>query len=151
MANAREDEVIRKLRERVRRGAMHGVDISYSVIAPPHELPVAGELRLSGAGAVHARTRNASQEASTSIAQAEIADLLLEISDGVVELVPRSQARFLPDSVIGQVTVVVDGQEASFFFLADPEQAKQQGMVLPEAAVRMVSRLDRLQQRFAAR
>ena len=61
-------------------------------------------------------------------------NLLLQIGEGAGELIPRSEARFLPDSVIGQISVKIDGQEASFFFLADAEQAKQQGKPLSSKA-----------------
>jgi hypothetical protein len=96
-------------------------------------------------------TSAASQESSENLPAPEMKNLLVEISEGVGELIPQSEARFVPDSIVGQVSVRVDGQEASFFFLPDEEQAKQQGKVLPPKAARSVSALSRLHKRILPR
>lgn len=155
MANTQEEEVIRKLRERATRGELNGVDISYRVTGgAPGEKVFDEELRVSGPGPVHARLRTvaaALQESSEQLAEPELKTLLLQISEGVRELIPRSEARFIPDTVVGQVSVRVDGQEASFFFLPDAEQAKQHGKVIPEKAMRLVGALDALHKRIIPR
>ena len=74
--------------------------------------------------------------------------MLLQIAEAVGELIPRSQARFIPDSIVGQISVKIDGQEASFFFLADEEQAKQHGKALSPKAARSVGSLMRLHKRI---
>ena len=155
MANTREEEVIRKLRERATGGALSGVDVSYSVTGgAPGEHVFDEELRVSGTGPVHARLRTVGaslQESSEQLAEPELKTLLLEISEGVGELIPRSEARFVPDSVVGQVSVRVDNQEASFFFLPDPGQATQHRKVTREKAVRLVGVLEGLHKRIIPR
>ena len=78
----------------------------------------------------------------------EMKDLLEQLGEGAIELIPRSEASFIPDSVVGRVTLKVDGQEASFFFLADEEQAKQHGKALSAKAARSVEGLSRLHKRI---
>jgi hypothetical protein len=155
MQNPREDEVIERLRERAARGALDGIDVSYRITGgAPGERLVDEEVRLSGPGPVHARlgtSAGESEESSEKLSAPEMNALLLDISEGLSELVPRSEARFVPDSIVGQISVSVDGQEASFFFLPDPEQAKQQGKVPAAKAARIISALDRLHKRILKR
>ena len=152
MRNAIEDEVIRKLRERATRGELNGIDVTYRVTGgAPGEQLVDEEIRLSGPGPVRARLRTtaaAMRKSSENLAAPEMRELLLQIGEGAGELIPRSQARFLPNSIIGQISVKIDGQEASFFFLADEEQAKQHGKELSSKAARPVDTLKRLHTRM---
>jgi hypothetical protein len=155
MPNTGEDEVIRKLQERVASGELSGIDVSYRLTGgAPGEQLLEEELRVSGRGPVQARLRMAAgapQESSERLAIPELTILLREIGEGVGELIPRSEARFVPDSIVGQVSLKVEGQEASFFFLPDQEQAKQQGKVLSSRAARSVNALDRLRTRILPR
>jgi hypothetical protein len=60
MPNAIEDEVIHKLRDRVARGDLNGIDVTYRVTGgAPGEHPVDDEMHLSGPGQVKARKRMA--------------------------------------------------------------------------------------------
>jgi hypothetical protein len=151
MQNTIEHRVIRMLKERVASGELNGIDVTYRVVGgAPGDQPVNEEFHLSGPGLVHARMMQelqVVQESSLNIAAPELKDVLLEISEGADELIPRSEARFIPDSVVGQISVKVDGQEASFFFLADEEQRKQHGKVLSPKAARLVETLQRLHKR----
>ena len=152
MPNSNEDKVIRMLKELVADGKFDEIDVTYRVTGgSPAEQRVAEEVHLSGPGLVQARGMQDSQvmqESSLNIAVPELRDMLVEISEGVGELIPRSEARFIPDSIVGQISVKVGGQEASFFFLADEEQAKQHDKVLSPKAARSVETLQRLHKRI---
>jgi hypothetical protein len=155
MPNAIEDEVIRELSERVVRGDLNGIDVTYRVTGgAPGEQLVEEEIQLSGAGPVKARARTAAadvMESSDTLPASQITQLLLQISEAAPELTPRSAAHFDPDSIVGQISVKIDGQEASFFFLADKEQAKQHGKVLLPRAARSVGSLGSLHRRILHR
>jgi hypothetical protein len=146
-----EGEVLRKLRERAAQGQLSGIGVAYRVTGgAPGEQLVDQEMQLSGPGPVRARARvvgGATQESTAEIPEAELKELLLQIGDGAVDLIPRSQAGFIPDSIVGQISLNINGQEASFFFLSDPEQAKQHGKELSPKARRLVEGLMRLQRR----
>jgi hypothetical protein len=155
MQNTNEDKVIRMLKERVAGGELNGIDVTYRISGgAPGERLADEEVHLSGPGLVHARVMQESQvkqESSLNIAKPELKDVLLEISEGAGELISRSEARFIPDSIVGQISVKVGGHEASFFFLADEEQAKQHGKVLSPKAAHLVETMQRLHKRILQR
>lgn len=144
MAETQENDVIRALRERTARGVLTGIEVSTRISGgAPGEQVVDDELRLSGSGEVRARSRatGAMRESATTLAAPLMRDVLSAIAAGADGLIPQSRARFVPDSVVGQITVRIDGQEASFYFLPDGAQAQQHGMVLSIGAAAAVSRL----------
>lgn len=155
MPNGREQELIRKLREHATSGELGGVSVTYRVTGgAPGEQLVDEELRVAGAGQARARmdsTGTDRRDSSQLLTPPELQTLLLAVSDGVSDLIPRSEARFIPDSIVGEVTVNVDGEEASFFFLPDVEQAKQHGKMLSPNAEQSVTALDRLHKRILQR
>jgi len=152
MPNTTEDEVIRKLRERAARGELSGIDVTYHVNGgSPAEQEVDEEIQLSGAGQVKARVRTPAatmRESSETMPIPQLRELLQQIGEGADDLIPRSEARFIPDSVIGQVSVTIEGQEVSLFFLADQGQAEQHGKVLSPRAAAAVDSLARLHKRI---
>ena len=152
MPNSIEDHVILMLQERATRGELKGIDVTYRVSGgAPGEQLVDEEVHLSGLGPVTAQRRTPVAEmrkSSEKLALPEIKELLLQIGEGAGELIPASQARFIPDSIVGQISVKIDGQEASFFFLPDEEQAKQHGKALSPKAARSVEGLMRLHNRI---
>jgi len=152
MPTAAEDEVIRELRERTTRGALDGIDVTYRVTGgAPGEEVVDDEVHVSGSGTVNARARAPAvplRESSGDIRAPELRELLTQIGDGAGDLIPRSEARFVPDSIVGQIIVRIEGKEASFFFLADEGQAEQHGKALSPKATAAVASLTRLHQRM---
>jgi hypothetical protein len=48
-------------------------------------------------------------------------ELFRSVSEVVDELIPRSEAHFLPDSLIGAIEITVDGQSTTVFYDADPD------------------------------
>jgi hypothetical protein len=102
MPTTQELQAITKLRAHATRGDARGVDITYGVTggAPGEQIDDA-ELRISGSGAVGARQRSAAaapQESSDQLAEPELNALLRDLGEGLSELIPSSEARFLPDS-----------------------------------------------------
>lgn len=155
MPNREESEIIRTVRERAAAGNLQGVDVIYRVTGgAPGEQIINDELRVAGPGTVHARASAApagTQENSAQLAPPEMQALVQVVSDGVGDLIPRSEARFIPDTIVGQVLLRVDGKEASFFFLPDTEQAKQHGKPMSVKGAHSIDALDRLHKRMAPR
>jgi hypothetical protein len=92
----------------------------------PHER-LEHEFTLTGGGRSDVRMGDelrgiAPQEAYADLDQTEARDLLEQIGVSLDELVPRSEARFLPDSLVGSITIEVGGETAELFFLADEDQ-----------------------------
>ena len=138
MPTASEEDVIRKLQERAARGDVSGVAVTVRVTGgSPAEAIVDEEIAVSGDGLAKARARTAAgtRESSEALPAADVTALLAALGEAASDLIPRSEARFLPDSIVGEIRVTIDGQQASFFFLVDEAQASQHGKPLsPKAA-----------------
>jgi hypothetical protein len=156
MTDSQEAEVIRAFKERVRSGKTRDVSVVYRVTGGmPAERHVEEELRISGARRAKARAREVAHETEQPPAegeirldQAEIEKLFGELSEGVDGLVPRSEAAFLPDSLVGSVTIDVGGEEATLYFLADEDARAAQDEPMPRKTAAAVRDLDRLSERL---
>lgn len=139
MSERSASEMIKAFRERLGRDTLpEDVSIVYRVAGGmPHER-IEQEFRLTGAGETTVKMRDElrempPQETTDRLDQSETRDLLEQIGVSLDELVPRSEARFLPDSAVGSITLIVDGEEQTLFFLADEEQrVAQEAERLPE-------------------
>lgn len=56
-----------------------------------------------------------------------VASLFERVRASMPVLVPRSEARFLPDSVIGEITIDVAGEQQQLYFLIDDETEQPPG------------------------
>jgi hypothetical protein len=100
------------------------------------------ELSLSGSNEaesrfVDERTAGLTREASTELSGAETQQLFQGVASALDGLVSSSEARFLPDSSIGSITIEVGGEVETLYFLADEGQRQGQDEVnaprMPEA------------------
>jgi hypothetical protein len=154
MSNSRKAEVIRRFRERVERDDLDGVDVTYRVCGGmPAEGRVDEELRLSGhASAAEAEDRStalaAPRKASSPVERNELGNLLRNLGPELDSLVTRAEARFLPDSVVGSITIAVDGEEETLFFLADEEESQVQDESLPQETSKGIRALSQLSRRL---
>jgi hypothetical protein len=148
MAERSQSEVLRRFRERVGRGDLRGIRVTYRVSGGmPAEGRAGEELRVSGEGISTARAltagsgARAAQEASARLRPQEVEQLFGRLAQGLDGLTPRAQARFVPDSVVGSITVEVDGAEETRYFLAEADERASQGEPLTPAAADTVGRL----------
>lgn len=86
-------------------------------------------IELSGTGAVTVAVsddlyRKSVGEASGTLSEAEAAEVLDSISASLEELVPRSEAEFPPDAVVGSVTFEIDGEARTFYFDASDADSR---------------------------
>lgn len=123
-----ESEVIRKFHELVERGDLaDDIKIVYCVAGGMPVERVEEELKLSGSGKAEVMVRDMlksmpTQEVSTELGRDESQYLFQEIGRGLDSLATRSEARFLPDSLVGSITIQVEGEETTLYFLADEEE-----------------------------
>lgn len=151
MAEPTEEEVVREFVERTSRGETDGIEIEHRVAGGmPGEHRVSEEVTVSATGLARARSNDArASEASTaSLDSAQTRDLFRRLGEGASNLVPRSQARFLPDSLVGAVTIKVDEHEATLFYLADQNERETQQQLLPPETAEAVNDFSRLTQRL---
>jgi len=88
------------------------------------------------------------REASSELRREALTDVMRKLAEGVDGLSSRSQARFLPDSLVGSVTLEVDGEGTELFFLADEEERITQGKPIPPPAVEAFDDLRRIGERL---
>lgn len=150
MPDPREMEVIEDLRERASRNELADVTVTFQISGgmPAERLEqqvrVAGsEVRLTRRG-----TDVAPREASAELSQDEKTELFTRLAAAVPELVPRSEARFIPDSVVGSFVVEVGGRQAEFFFLVDEEERTTQQQPVPPEASDAITSFSRLAERL---
>lgn len=153
MPEAPELEVVRQFRERVQRRDLRNVGLTYRV---PHEGPghVARELRVTGDRPVHIedqRVDGPAEEVDAALEPEELQGLYESVVAAADQLIPRSQAQFLPDSAVGAVRIEVEGQQADLFFLSDEGQRTQQNAPLSPEAARSLERLSQTQQQLLRR
>jgi hypothetical protein len=125
-------ELSERFRERVARGDLRqDVQVVYRISGGMPEERIEEELRLSGSNEaesrfVDGRTAGAAREASAELGGAETQQLFQGVASALDGLVSSSEARFLPDSSIGSITIEVGGEQETLYFLADEGQRQGQ-------------------------
>jgi hypothetical protein len=154
MSEALESKIIQKFRQHLDRESLtEDIKVVYRVAGGmPHER-IEEEFRLSGKGTTEVMMRDElkaipAQEASGELDQAETRDLLQQIEAGLDSLVPRSEARFIPDSVVASITVEVDGEEVTLYFLPEEEQRLAQEKPIAPQMTGAVQRIRQISQRL---
>lgn len=145
----KESRIIRKFRERLDRGNLtDDVNVVFRIAGGMLGQRIEQEFILSGSGEAKTMLRDVLRsvetvKTSSKLDRAETRDLLRKIASGVDSLVPRSEARFLPDSVVGSVTIEVDGEKTKLYFLAGEEERAARGKkISPEMtdAIRLIKK-----------
>lgn len=132
MSKLSEFEIAKKFSERVERGDLtEDIKVIYRISGGMPSQHVEEEFRLSGSGKAKVMERDVlrsipAQEFTGEIDRAETGKLFQAIVPCLDSLVPRSEAHFLPDSIVGSITIQVGGEEATLYFLVDEEERMSQ-------------------------
>ena len=82
--------------------------------------------------AYDARVSRIRQERAIPVERLDVVRLFEQACAGLHSLVPSSQAEFLPDALVGSLTIEVGGQEETFYFTPEEEQrTRLHGRVAP--------------------
>jgi len=154
MSKQLESKTIKEFRELVAKGNLNDdVKVVYRIEGGmPHER-VEEELRLSGSGKVNVLARDMqksklSQEVSTALDRPESQYLFEKIGGGLDSLIPRSEARFLPDSLVGTITIEVKGEKITLYFQPDEEEQLRQNRPIPPLMAEAIQRFKGISQRL---
>jgi hypothetical protein len=151
MPEADKREVLARFRRKLADQDTQGLRVHLQIAGGmPGEHYAREEVTLVGAQRLMARTENTEgppAEAESTLDEAEAYELLQKLGDGADDLVDRSEARFIPDSVVGSVTIEVDGEETTLFFLADEEEREAQRQYLSPPTAEALDRLAALARR----
>lgn len=141
-----EEAVLRQFRGKVAAGDLRGIRVSVRVAGGmPSERHLDRTVTLSAAGeaAVSATDGDAAGRArnSSQLSDEDVAEFMRSLSEDPQGLVPRSQASFLPDSLVGSLLVEVEGESVELFYLADEQDRVTQGKPISPTAAQGLARL----------
>lgn len=144
--------VLAELRRQAREGRLaDDVTIVYRVRGGSHEERVDETVALGARGAVRVRVadglgRRAQGDVRDELGQDAVVDLARLIERGVDGLIPRSEARFLPDSLVGSIQIGVGDRSETYFFHADEGQREHAGApALSDEARRLLQRFGEIE------
>lgn len=139
MSEGSASELIKEFRGALAAGELtEDVVVDYEISGglPGEDVPDLGRtagiparVRLAGDGRLTVPDQPAVQ-----LDPSETVRLLEQVASSLDGLVPRAQARFLPDSTVGSLTIAVHGGEATLYFLADERQRWGQEDRVPPGA-----------------
>ncbi len=148
-----DEQVLERFRAKIAAGDTSGIRVSTRTAGGmPGEQHLDRSVEVDGEG--HARAiawateGRVLAEASADIDDDTLVEVLRKLSLGAEGLVPRSRARFLPDSLVGSVVVEVEGESTELFYLPDEEDRVTQGKPIPPAAADALATLRRLGDRM---
>lgn len=147
----REEETLERFRSRIAATAALGDDIRItrriSGGAPGTRL--VRETVLNGAGRTQVRHLDelspvaGEKKAELTIDERSAREVLQALADHFGELIPRAEARFVPDSLVGSVTIEVGGESVTMFYDAGAEEEAEKATI---AARPLYSALMRVRQ-----
>ena len=91
------------------------------------------------------------QKVAGELARAETRDLFQKVESGLDRLVPRSEARFLPDSVVGRITIQAGGEAVTLFFQPEEEVSPPDVMLTASPMTEVMQRVGQLSRQLLER
>ncbi len=93
-------------------------------------------------GKLHSRVRDElatkpEVETSVEIRQDEVLDLCRLLLQGIESMIPASEARFIPDTLVASVSLVFGDEKETFYFAADEEDCEHRNQPI-EAKIRKI-------------
>src|SRR5574341_327936 len=154
MSEIPESEIIRMFRESVKRGDFKDdLKISYNVSGGMPHQRIEEEFVLSGTGKAITKKQDVLRsiripQVSAKLDRTEVLDIFQQIEQGLDSLVTRSKARFLPDSVVGSITIEVKGEKTTLYFLADEEERVNQNKPISSQMAKAIQNFTNISQRI---
>lgn len=148
--NEHDQELVRKFVDRARTTqSTEGLTATYRISggAPGDTIDEHVEVTRDQSVRVRVRDETAagrSGDAESTLAEGETGDLYRVVADALPHMTSRDEARFLPDSLVGSMTIEVDGETTTLFFDADRDRLPEETSETPPALTEAVERIDRL-------
>ena len=154
MTDNLESELKTEFVDRLNSGQIEGIKVIYRMSGGAHGEFVNEEVTLSGTNDVRLEMRDEAkpqpmQEFSTQIDRNNIQSLFRNIEGGINSLVPSDKAGFLPDSLVGSITLEVDGIKSNtYYFLVDEDDRLSQGKPVSPQITEAVRGIQEISKRF---
>jgi hypothetical protein len=123
--------------------------IEYRIQGGSHDETVDEAIALNANGAVRVVVsdklgRKPAGDVIADLGREAVVDLGRLIERGIEGLIPRSEARFLPDSLVGSIQVGFGDRTETFYFYADEDQREQ--AAAPQLSADTVALLTRFEE-----
>jgi len=147
------EPVIAKLEAQAAKGSLSDdVTVLFRLIGGSGDQAVDESIVLSSAGSAHIRVRDNLKrkpegEGSAEVGREEALDFLRVMLGGVGGMVPASEARFVPDSLVGEVTFAVGNEKQTYYFAADEEDLQHRGQPLKPEVRKVLERARQFESR----
>ena len=121
-----ESKIIKKFQNKVNEGDFTGIKITCKITGGIPNERLEEEHIISGTGKVYLKMRNSLTakyipKISIKTKKEKVQKIIKEIAEGIHSLVPESETNFLPDSLVGSITLEMEGKKTKLYFLAEEE------------------------------
>jgi hypothetical protein len=139
--------VVQAFAKRVSQGSLaQDLQVIYRVVGGMPSQRVEYEVNVDSVGGARvavydARISRRAKRASIAPENLDVAGLFEQISAGLHTLLPASRATFPPDAFVGSITIRIDDNEETFYFVPEAEKRRAPGKGVAPS-------MDRALQRF---
>ncbi len=111
------------------------------------------EVDMTGAGDASVKVMDTlisreQKRARGTLSPEEVREILSEVQSGLDSLVPAEEARFLPDSMVGSITIELAGKKETFYFLANEDDRVAQKRQVTAPMRKTIDHFEGLSKRF---
>lgn len=145
------ESVVNQLRNQAKKGSLaENVAISYQIQGGVGENRIDETVALTSPGRLRIKVDDKLMQKAQGETQAELKkkdtlDLFQTLLDGVENMVPASEARFVPDTLVGSVTFAIGNERETFYFEADEEDCDHRGQPIPPKIKSILTRMQQIE------
>lgn len=153
----KKETVAARIRQQAEEGRLaDDVSIVYRVHGGSHGEHVDESIVLTAEGSVRVKVTDAldtqrSGEAREELGREEVLELARVLGPGIDDLVPESKARFVPDELVGSVTVGIGDESETYYFHADEDMYVHAGETVPTGVKAVRERFTSIEETCLAR
>ena len=132
--NEHDQEVVHKFVDRARNTqSTDGLTVTYRISGGAPGDSIDEHVEVGGDQVIRVQFRDEvvtsrSGEAESTPSGGETMELYRLLADALLHMTSREEARFLPDALVGSVTIEIDGQTSTLFFDADRDELHARGL-----------------------
>lgn len=129
--------------------------ITFRVSGGTHGKRLDKSVSITANGAARVRVtdelRSSGTDVRMELGHERVLHLLREIGLSLSDLLRKEEASFVPDSLVGSVSVGIGNEVETYYFLADEEMYVDEGRRVPTGVRRILDRFQAIEDECAAR
>lgn len=148
-----QESVVSQLRSQAKKGQLaENVAISFELKGGVGDDRLEEAVAITGPGDLRIKVddklaKKPQGEISARVESKDTLELCRTFLAGVDSMVPASEARFLPDTLVGSVTFAIGDERETFYFEADEEDSEHRGKPIPAKIKSILSDMGKLESR----